>query len=294
MENLFNMDETPIMFEMVGKTTIAKIGERNINIRTFGSERSRISVILCISASGSKLPPLLIFKGKKGGYIEDELKKNPNVKAQKIHVLCQENSWADSDIFNYWITNIFFNNRYVKNSFEKILILDRATTHYDPKLIDIFKQHKSYFLLIPPGLTRFIQPLDVGINGPFKKAMHHWDLDFRIKNLNNKKPTRDDIINAVVNIWYNDDLISRKNIISSFKCTGISVKLDGTEQNLIKKYDEVCDEIILPSDVILNDDFITEAENIYNDLEEKKIKVKDGNNKITNYFKIENDVMDIE
>ena len=99
MDNLFNMDETPIMFEMVGKTTIVKIGERNINIRTFGSERSRISVILCISASRSKLPPLLIFKGKKGGYIEDELKKNQNVKAQKIHVLCQENSWADSNVF---------------------------------------------------------------------------------------------------------------------------------------------------------------------------------------------------
>jgi hypothetical protein len=112
-------------------------------------------------------------------------------------------------------------------------------------------------LLIPP---RFIQPIDVSINGPFKKAMHHWDLDFRIKNLNSKKPTRDDIINAVVNLWYNDDLISWKNIISSFKCTGISVKLDGTEQNLIKKYDDVCNEIILPSDVILNDDFITKAE----------------------------------
>lgn len=75
MANLFNMDETPIMFEMVGKTTIAKIGERNINIRTFGSERSCISVIVGISAAGFKLPPLLIFKGKKGGYIEEELKK---------------------------------------------------------------------------------------------------------------------------------------------------------------------------------------------------------------------------
>lgn len=114
--------------------------------------------------------------------------------------------------------------------------------------------------------------------------MHHWDLYFRIKNLNSKKPNRDDIINAVFNLWYNVDLISRKNIISSFKFTVISVKLDGTEQNLIKKYDDFCDEIILPSDVILNDDFITEAENIYKDLEEKKIIVKDGNIKITNYF----------
>ncbi len=50
MKNLFNMDETPIMLEMEGKATIAKFGERNIN--NFGSERSRISVILYISATG--------------------------------------------------------------------------------------------------------------------------------------------------------------------------------------------------------------------------------------------------
>ena len=145
-----------------------------------------------------------------------------------------------------------------------------AATHYDPKLIDIFNMHKSHFLLIPPGLIRFIHPLDVSINVPSKKAMHHWVLDFRIKNFNTQKPNRDDIINEIVNLWYNHDLISPKNIISSFKCTGISVKLDGSELNLIKKYDDVCDEIILPSDVKLNDDFISEAENIYKDLEKKK------------------------
>ena len=44
----------------------------------------------------------------------------------------------------------------------------------------------------------------------------------------------------------------------------------------------------------IRDDFITEAENINDDLEEKKNYVKDGNFKITYYFKIENDVMDIE
>ena len=118
---------------MVGKTTIAKIGEKNINIRTFGSERSRISVILCISAAGWKLPPLLIFRGKKGGNIEEELKKNPNVKDHKISVLCQENSWADHEIFMFWIYNIFFNNRYVKNSLEKILILDKGNHTLWPK-----------------------------------------------------------------------------------------------------------------------------------------------------------------
>ena len=57
------MDETPIWFEMVSLTTITKIGEKCINVKTFGSDRARISVILCISSNGYKTPPLLIFKG---------------------------------------------------------------------------------------------------------------------------------------------------------------------------------------------------------------------------------------
>ena len=42
-ENIFNMEETPIWFEMVSLTTIAKIGQKSISIKTFGSERSRIT-----------------------------------------------------------------------------------------------------------------------------------------------------------------------------------------------------------------------------------------------------------
>ena len=50
---------------------------------------------------------------------------------KKIYVLCQDNSWADSDVFSFWINNIFFNNTHVNNSLKKILIMDRATSHYD-------------------------------------------------------------------------------------------------------------------------------------------------------------------
>ena len=52
--NIFNMDETPIWFEMVSQTTIVKIGEKCINVKTFRSDRARISVILCISVNGYK------------------------------------------------------------------------------------------------------------------------------------------------------------------------------------------------------------------------------------------------
>ena len=47
---------------MTSKTTFEKIGNKKVNIRTFGSERMRISVLLCMEADGKKLPNFLVFK----------------------------------------------------------------------------------------------------------------------------------------------------------------------------------------------------------------------------------------
>lgn len=102
------MDETPIYFEMFSKTCVAKIEERSVNVKTFGSDRNRISLILCISAIGLKLPPLVIFKGQPNGRIESLLSKNDYVKHKKIYVLCQPNSWADKNFFFILVTKCIF------------------------------------------------------------------------------------------------------------------------------------------------------------------------------------------
>ena len=62
---IYNMDETLLVFEMIANTTIYKIGAKTVRIRTFGSDRSRFIIILCIGSNGEKIPPLIVFKGKK-------------------------------------------------------------------------------------------------------------------------------------------------------------------------------------------------------------------------------------
>ena len=59
-----------IWFEITSKTSVEKIGEKSVNVTTFGSERSKISLILSIFLNGEKLSPLVVFKGKKNAYIE--------------------------------------------------------------------------------------------------------------------------------------------------------------------------------------------------------------------------------
>ena len=48
-------------------------------------------MILAISASGQKLPPMLILKGKPGKKKENLLNNLDLVKDKKIYVKCQDN-----------------------------------------------------------------------------------------------------------------------------------------------------------------------------------------------------------
>ena len=45
-------------------------------------------------------------------------------------------------------------------------------------------------------MTKYIKLLDVCINRPFKSSLPHWDVDFRIKNQNSRKPNTMEIIDA--------------------------------------------------------------------------------------------------
>jgi hypothetical protein len=53
------MDETPVWFEMPGKSTLAERGEKEVRVATTGHEKERLTVTLAAYADGTKLPPLV-------------------------------------------------------------------------------------------------------------------------------------------------------------------------------------------------------------------------------------------
>ena len=234
LESIGNTDETPIWFEFFAKKTIARIGEKNINVRTFGSEKSRITVLLTILANGVKLPPLIVFKGKKNGTIFNRLKKHPAISKGKVFVQCQENSWVDSSIFYEFLNNIWFAPSLIKPIGKTLLVMDRARSHFSNEISDIFEKNNSKFILIPPGMTRFVQPLDVCINKPFKDAMRKAYTEYEIKKGMQNKPSHEDLVSRLENVWYDPNLLTSEMIKKSFKICGISNSLDGSEDNFFK------------------------------------------------------------
>ena len=78
------MDETPINFENVMKKTIAHIGERSVSIKTHCGVRITLTLTIC--ANGTKLAPLIVFKGTKDAKKEEKLKRFISSKNKRVFV----------------------------------------------------------------------------------------------------------------------------------------------------------------------------------------------------------------
>ena len=57
------MDETPLWLNMPGDTTISRVGELCVAIRTTGHDIGRFIVILAAMADCRKLKPFIVYKG---------------------------------------------------------------------------------------------------------------------------------------------------------------------------------------------------------------------------------------
>ena len=64
-DQIINIDETPIFIDMLGARTISFKGEKNTEFVSNGHQKTRLTVVIAIYASGKFLKTLLILKGLK-------------------------------------------------------------------------------------------------------------------------------------------------------------------------------------------------------------------------------------
>ena len=115
-------------------------------------------------------------------------------------------------------------------------------------------EQKIKRIFIPGGLTRKLQPLDIGINKPFKEPLRKKFnlyqqtkigviLTFKIAKIERKM-----ILHKANEIWYSDTEIKKESILNSFKKSGITLKLDGSEDDMIDEVYENENEFINAND----------------------------------------------
>ena len=135
-------------------------------------------------------------------------------------------------------------------------MLDKAPSHISSSIINYLQDKKIEFSFIPGKLTRFLQPLDIGINKSFKEQLRNKyiineankllkieeinPIKFHDKmNISNLDKLRLNIIHWILTIWEDDELIKTTSIIASFKKAAITLSYDGSEDNKFQMPEEI-------------------------------------------------------
>jgi hypothetical protein len=167
---IINMDQTPYNPKDTQAKTLAKRGARTVTAREIKTSVGRVSALLAVCADGTKLPPLIVMKGKAGGSIEREFKDFPNT----CKFIVQDNAWTDERVMLYWVDNIL--KPYVEQAPPGVvpyLLLDKYKCHYQGSVANAIEDIGVEWDIIPGGCTSLVQPIDVGIGKPWKYRMRN-------------------------------------------------------------------------------------------------------------------------
>jgi hypothetical protein len=129
-----------------------------------------ISLLACICADGTAIPPALIYQGKSGD-LQDTWLEDFDSSSEEAHFAVSEKGWPNEQLGISWLTGIF--DRYTKakaGKSNRLLLVDGHSSHINLEFIYYCDKNGIILVVLPPHSTHRLQPLDVGIFAPLGDA----------------------------------------------------------------------------------------------------------------------------
>ena len=179
-----NMDQTPHNPKDTEKRTLARRGAKTVNQKQIKTSVGRITGCLTVCADGTKLPPLLVCKAKNctNGPVPREAAK---FNSDKVFCAVQQNAWCDERVMLLWVDNTL--KPHVAKAPAGIvpcLTLDKHTCHCQGSVARAIEDLGVEWDVLPGGCAGLIQPIDVGINRPWKNRLRCRLEDFTMEQDN--------------------------------------------------------------------------------------------------------------
>jgi hypothetical protein len=185
---------------MEQRFTWAKKGSRTVGI-VGADSTSRCTIMLGSNLSGThKLPPYIIFKGSPTGRINQELLRRDNLPPD-CEFGVQERAWMDEAQMVRWIKTVWKPFTETREGRITYLLLDECRTHMTGVVKSMLDDCRTEVDFIPGGYTSKLQPMDVGINKPFKNYVRNEFDKWMIENLENNKPKRLNVSFWISEAW---------------------------------------------------------------------------------------------
>ena len=146
-----------------------------------------------------------------------ELLKGASAGAKAV---MSDSCWCNATIFRHYLEDHFLPHvRPDIQSSEHILLLyDGHASHVSPYHIQWAKNNNIILFVLPPHTSHLLQPLDVGIFGPFKSC-YHSECSIFTQNHMGQKITRYEMSEIACKAYLK--AMTPSNIQSSFRKTGI-------------------------------------------------------------------------
>ena len=104
--HIFNVDESGITTVQKPGKVIGRRGKKQVGSLTSGERGFTTTVVCCFSASGTYVPPMMIFKRKR---LPDELKIGA---PPGSNVRCNESGWMTKELFVKWLKHFHLSEVY--------------------------------------------------------------------------------------------------------------------------------------------------------------------------------------
>jgi transposase-like protein len=217
---ILNMDQTPVFFSMTPNRTLAKKGQKTINVRKSSGSTIRLTAALCVSADGELLTPMIVFKGKPTGRINRSFPTYP----QGAFYEAQEKAWMDEKVMLEWVEKVLKPHiAQAPAGVHPIILLDSYRCHMMESVVSAIQDLGCEVDHIPANCTGLCQPIDVGIGKPFKcrlrKMWEDWMMAVGVDQAVTKPPTREQMASWCVNAFTD---LTPEIVKNSWRSTGFS------------------------------------------------------------------------
>ncbi len=223
---IFNADESGMPLQHRPGRRIAVRGQKHVIVHTSGN-KTQITVLVCVSARGNYIPPMVVFKRK--GLTEDLVQGEV---PDTMYGL-SSSGWMDGELFSQWFQYHFL--KYAPSDRPILLMVDGHSSHYNPQVIREAARSGVILFCLPPNVTHVAQPLDVT---PFNSLKVHWDhvCDQFMSYHPGKIVTIHDFSRLFSQAWH--QAMVPTTILAGFRATGIypfnrqAITISGSEKEI--------------------------------------------------------------
>ena len=170
-ELIINWDQTGLNLVPASSWTMALKGSRRVEIKGMNDKR-QITAIFCVSLFGDLLPVQLIYTGK------TDRCHPPFAFPEDWLISHSPNHWSTEETMVEYIKAVI--NPYVNGVRARLgvgddkaalAIFDHFKGQLTPKITQLLEANNIQSVLIPPGCTDRLQPLDVSVNRSVKSLL---------------------------------------------------------------------------------------------------------------------------